>query len=61
MSRDQALLEYLDGLVPEHCQQGDCMRRVEIWCPLCERFLCIEHDELVPARHHDCLGGTADV
>jgi hypothetical protein len=29
-------------------------------CPLCERFLCAEHDQLVPVRRHDCLKGKAD-
>jgi hypothetical protein len=46
--------------VPEKCQQSDCTERAETWCPLCERFFCLTHDELYPARCHDCLGGPAD-
>jgi hypothetical protein len=46
--------------VPEKCQQSDCSERAETWCPLCERFFCLAHDELVPTRCHDCIGGPAD-
>ena len=46
--------------IPEHCEQGDCTAAVEQWCPLCEKFLCLAHDPLVPERHHDCLGGKAE-
>ena len=50
-----------DRPIPDECEQGDCQNGVETWCPLCDRFLCKEHDELVPNRRHDCLGGVADV
>jgi hypothetical protein len=46
--------------MPEQCQQSDCGERVETYCPLCERFFCKAHDELYPARCHDCLNGPAD-
>jgi len=49
-----------DRPIPDVCEQGDCEQAVETWCPLCDRFLCREHDELVPDRKHDCLGGPAD-
>ena len=48
-----------DAVIPDHCEQGDCTAPVQQWCPLCERFLCLAHDPLVPERHHDCLGGPA--
>jgi hypothetical protein len=47
-------------VVPIWCQQHGCHARVEIWCPLCSKFLCLEHDPLVPVRRHDCLRGPAD-
>jgi hypothetical protein len=46
--------------VPVWCQQTGCTRPVETWCPLCDRFLCLPHDALVPVRCHDCLGGPAE-
>ena len=46
---------------PELCQQPGCTLAVETWCPLCERFLCLAHDRLVPVRNHDCLSGPADI
>jgi len=46
--------------IVEHCEQADCTRPVATWCPLCEKYLCLLHDELVPIRRHDCLGGPAD-
>jgi hypothetical protein len=46
--------------VPIWCQQPGCRARVETWCPLCERFFCLEHDALTPVRRHDCLGGRSD-
>lgn len=42
------------------CTQGDCQRDALTWCPLCEKLLCQEHDELTPRRMHDCLAGPAD-
>ena len=42
--------------VPATCQQRGCEAAVETYCPLCERFYCLRHDELVPVRRHDCLG-----
>lgn len=47
--------------MPEQCQQAGCTAAVETYCPLCERFFCKAHDELYPARCHDCLNGPADV
>lgn len=46
--------------VPIWCQQPGCTQKVETWCPLCDKFLCLVHDSLVPARMHNCLGGPAD-
>jgi hypothetical protein len=43
------------------CAQPDCEREAQTWCPLCDKLLCQAHDELVPARCHDCLSGPADV
>lgn len=45
---------------PELCQQFGCSREAETWCPLCRAYLCLEHDELVPVRKHDCLRGRAE-
>jgi hypothetical protein len=42
------------------CQQKDCGLEAQTWCPLCDLLLCLKHDELVPARCHDCIGGPAD-
>ena len=47
--------------VPEFCQRAGCLRPVETWCPLCESFLCAEHDQLTPVRQHTCLGRELDV
>jgi hypothetical protein len=47
--------------VPELCQQTDCRRPVQTWCPLCGLFLCDYHDLLTPVRCHDCLSGKAEV
>lgn len=44
----------------ERCQQSGCKREFLTWCPLCEKRLCQEHDELVPRRMHDCLSGPKD-
>lgn len=41
------------------CQQSRCTRDWQTYCPLCERLLCLEHDELTPRRMHDCLRGPA--
>jgi hypothetical protein len=41
------------------CEQGRCRHEAVTWCPLCEKLLCAEHDELTPRRMHDCLGSTA--
>jgi hypothetical protein len=46
--------------LPDACQQSGCARQAETYCPLCRTYLCLEHDELTPARKHDCLGGRAD-
>jgi hypothetical protein len=46
--------------VPDSCQQAGCLSPVETWCPLCEHFLCVDHDALTPGRHHDCLKGPAE-
>jgi len=46
--------------VPETCQREGCARAVETWCPLCNLFLCADHDQLTPQRMHDCLSGPAD-
>ena len=43
------------------CQQGECERQAATWCPLCDKLLCKEHDELVAERMHDCLREPADV
>jgi hypothetical protein len=48
-------------ILPETCERPDCQKAVETFCPLCEKFLCAEHDELVPVRRHACLGRPADV
>jgi hypothetical protein len=45
---------------PRDCQQRGCTRTIATWCPLCERFLCLEHDPLTPVRMHDCLRGPAE-
>jgi hypothetical protein len=50
----------MTSVVPEVCQQSGCREPVATWCPLCERFLCAEHDELVSVRRHDCLRGKAE-
>jgi len=42
------------------CMQGDCVEDATTWCPLCEKLLCAEHDELAPRRMHDCLAEAAD-
>jgi len=47
-------------VITDVCDVRDCKRPVETWCPLCQQFLCAEHDELVPVRRHDCLGRKAD-
>jgi hypothetical protein len=46
--------------IPERCQRLGCVAPVETFCPLCERFFCAEHDELVPVRRHDCVRGRAE-
>ena len=46
--------------IPDKCEQKECERPVETWCPLCQRFLCLLHDRLTPVRHHDCLAGEAE-
>ena len=46
--------------VPEWCEQRWCFRPVETWCVLCEKFLCLAHDELAPRRMHDCVRGRAE-
>jgi hypothetical protein len=48
------------AVIPETCSHANCQRPVETYCPLCEAFLCAEHDELIPDRRHDCIGGPAD-
>lgn len=48
-------------LIPPVCDRPECQKPPETWCPLCEQFLCAEHDELVPVRRHECLGRKADV
>ena len=45
---------------PNDCEQHGCTRGIDTWCPLCERFLCLEHDPLLPVRMHDCLSGPAE-
>jgi hypothetical protein len=45
-----------EAVIPDRCQQPDCDKPVETWCPLCDQFLCKEHDALVPERRHQCLG-----
>lgn len=42
------------------CEQRDCWRQAATWCPLCDKLLCQEHDELVAQRMHDCLSGPAE-
>jgi len=42
------------------CVQAECDQPAQTWCPLCEKLLCLKHDELVPARCHDCIGGPVD-
>jgi hypothetical protein len=42
------------------CVQADCDQEAQTWCPLCDKLLCLKHDELTPARCHDCIGGPAD-
>ena len=56
---DVVIAELLDR-VPELCERPGCQRSVETWCPLCERFYCLEHDELTPRRRHACLGEPAE-
>jgi hypothetical protein len=46
---------------PGVCEQRGCREWAQTWCPLCERYLCTYHDELLVERRHDCLGGRADV
>jgi len=46
-------------VIADHCEQRGCQGAVETWCPLCERFLCGWHDELVLGHRHDCLSGPA--
>jgi hypothetical protein len=46
--------------VPELCQQFGCRAPVATWCPLCRAFFCSMHDELYPARRHDCIRGPAE-
>lgn len=52
---------YVDGDIPDRCQQFGCREPAETWCPLCRAYLCIEHDALYPRRMHDCLKGKAEV
>jgi hypothetical protein len=40
------------------CAQADCGREAQAWCPLCDKFLCAVHDELMKYRGHDCLSGA---
>jgi hypothetical protein len=42
------------------CEQPWCKQVSVTYCPLCEKLLCREHDELTPRRMHDCLTGPAD-
>jgi hypothetical protein len=56
---NEVMAELLDR-VPELCERPGCPRAAETWCPLCEKFLCVLHDELVPRRMHACLGEPAD-
>lgn len=42
------------------CERKACQQQAATWCPLCEKLLCQEHDELTPRRMHDCLAGPAD-
>ena len=42
------------------CEQKDCAGQAATWCPLCDKLLCNDHDELVAERMHDCLSGPAD-
>jgi hypothetical protein len=55
---DGTLLEI--SQVPSVCQQPHCRAPAETWCPLCEMVYCHFHDELYPARRHDCLRGKAE-
>lgn len=48
------------SVVPETCEHPGCTSAVETFCPLCEKCLCLTHDELVPRRRHACLGEPAD-
>ena len=55
-----SVLDALLERVPERCEHDGCERPVETWCPLCERFYCLAHDELTPRRRHACLGEPAE-
>lgn len=41
--------------MPEFCDERACWARVETWCPLCKKFLCVPHD-----ARHECLGHRDD-
>jgi hypothetical protein len=42
------------------CERSGCDDDGVTWCPLCQKVLCLRHDELTPNRMHDCLAGPAD-
>jgi hypothetical protein len=42
--------------MPEFCDVWGCWTRVQTWCPLCEKVLCVPHD----TARHGCLGDQAD-
>jgi hypothetical protein len=41
--------------IPDECEVRGCSRLVQTWCPLCDTFLCLFHDELMARRGHECL------
>jgi hypothetical protein len=49
-----------EGQVFDRCQQENCDRAAETWCPLCRGYFCFKHDSLYPVRMHDCLKGKAE-
>lgn len=51
---------FAPAMIFDRCQQFGCRSSAETWCPLCRAFFCKQHDELYPARRHDCLRGPAE-
>ena len=49
-----------DVELPRWCQVFGCHRSIATYCPLCEGFYCLYHDQLTPERRHNCLRESAD-